>query len=125
MRRTPQPLIILKGYVKKEFYNSFLEEYLYSVRNRIRLWKAVRLANSLKNSQNREYYVVDGGLKGLLVFNSKERKALVKMGLLSDRAQHLEVIQIASYYTGWGRVTRKQKEQMEYDRLKTYMDRRK
>lgn len=124
MKRNPQPLIILDGFIKKEFYNSFIEEYLYSVRNRIRLWKAVRLANSLKHQtkgSTKEYYVVDAGLKGLFVFNNSERKALVKRGLLSKSAKHFEIISICAYYTGWDSVVRAEKEQKEYDRLKTYL----
>jgi hypothetical protein len=125
MKRSPQPLAILKGYINKAYYNSFFDEYLYSLVNRVRLWKAIRLADGLRKSTGKEYYVMNGGSKGLIVFNSLQRKALVKMKILSDNAGHLEVIQMASYYTGWGRVTREQKAQMEYNRLKTYMEKKK
>lgn len=125
IKATPQPLRILQGYIKKEYYNIWLEEYFYSIVNRIKLWKAIRLANSLKKSYNREYYIIDGGRKGLAVFNNAERKMLVKKKFLGENAGHLEIMSICLYYTGWERAVKKDKEQREYEKLKFYFDKQK
>lgn len=125
IKATPQPLRILQGYIKKEYYNIWLEEYFYSIVNRIKLWKAIRLANSLKKSYNREYYIIDGGRKGLAVFNNAERKMLVREKFLGKNAGHLEIMSICLYYTGWERAVKKDKEQREYEKLKFYFDKQK
>ena len=121
-RNQAQPLLILQGYIQKEFYNSYVEEYIISLRNRLRFRRACRLADAKHKENGKAYYVMNAGQRGLIVFNNEQRKEMVRIKLLPKSADHLKILSLSHYYTLFPPKTRKELEQREYGRLKTYLN---
>lgn len=102
----------LPGFIFKPVYSNFIEEYIYAIRNKIRLKKACKLAWAYSQANGKNYYVLDGGQKrGFVIFNSLELTALKKAGIFSRRVDHIHAIKLSAYYTGWGKDYRKAQEE--------------
>lgn len=116
MNKRNKKVTRLKGYKYINQYDNYWAALITAISNRIRYNRACKLAEAYKKSENREYYVIEG--KGsLVIFNSRERKELIRRKIFDKSADHYKLIQLACYHTSWNAKEKKAKAKSEIYRV--------